>query len=35
LFDEIEDEGKQLASELERQLKDAGLTKIVGLQLKW
>ena len=35
LFDEVEDEGKQLASELEKRLKDAGLTKIVGLQLKW
>jgi len=35
LFDEIDEEGKSLVSELERLLKDAGLVKMTGLQLKW
>jgi len=35
LFDEIDEEGKPLVSELERLLKDAGLVKMTGLSLKW
>ena len=35
LFDEIDEEGKPLVSELERLLKDAGLMKMTGLSLKW
>jgi hypothetical protein len=35
LFDEIDEEGKPLVSELERFLKDAGLVKMTGLSLKW